>query len=1379
MKKRIIFALLLAAIITVMLAIGVSADELVDEYNISYSSYDNVWARIYMTDKGLSLVVSGEGNVSNNASSILSAYKNDIRTATFEDGVTRIPSSMLRDAYSLEEVTIGETVREIGAYAFCGCKNLYSANIPGSVERIQNNTFRECYSLSYVSIGDGVRRIEDNVFTNCQSLTEIYIPDEVEYIGREAFKGCRALKSVHLPECLATIGMYAFAECVSLYEIDIPRNTKEILTGAFANCNSLISVYIPMSVYRLEGNVFVGCRSLEIFVEGPEDIESTWASNWNPLRRPVYYFSTHAHKFEIAYTVEPTHNSDGETHYICTECEYGYIVTVSKIPHNYSSEVLKESTHTEMGERLYYCECGYSYTESIAVVPHSYTVTTVPATHLAEGKNTYTCECGYSYTETIAKTADHTYDVQTLEVATHTNFGVIKYECQCGYSFTVSVDKVPHYYVDGVCECGEVWEGELIEMWNISAGARDDVAAYLYEDENNPGNYRLEISGYGNMWWNRIPWTSYREFITTVEINVQNDDGYTLPPNALRDFTALRHVKIGEGLRVIGRDAFRRCSTLETIELPKSLMSIEINAFAECTELRAVYGTENVQKIGDSAFINCILLEKIDELKNVYYVGYRAFANCRQLYSITLGNNERDLTIRPAAFEMCRELKTAVLYGEITEIPDRAFRECNHLITVVVNNTIPVKRIGVSAFEGCYNLQFATFEGGVYEIMRYAFSRCQSLIGVNLGKEVYSIGQAAFRDCRSLNELVFTGFLYNVEPYAFQGCNKLTVYADTYEVYDLLALGGYRKEFTDLMFHSHDWEDDKNYKCFEHVSGTDYSGEFEIVCPGHYSDGIIVVICSCGAPHAVFIPRYEEHEFYKFEKINKKTHMAYCYCGDATELEHSFEDSRCVDCGYEKKSVLEIEDFEFMGLSVKENEDTDGFERISCELLFDGVIDFESAVNLGMFEIISSGFAFNVSTEEINGVIIYTDAILNEKASYSVEQRGEYSTLVITVKIDEPSLREEIRPYFFEIGSDMSFYNMVIQIENQFDFGDTWYNSWFSEIQFSLGVRELNVKEDVEKDEIIVSKDDDLNEEENTETITLMPGDVEWIRGKGKGKLRVQTKFGEVVFNRQALEKICEASKGITVSITRTTDARGRVKYSISVCDQDGNALLPPEESDKNGDITIHVKFKTGKDNVNLKVEFHGKDENGNDYTEDKTIHGYDKKDGMISFGTSHFSDYVIYDMNEDMSGIVDGLITFKGYSMSETTSAISLGYGINYEIAKEYEELMGTSLDFGVLFASKELLEGSQPLDASGNAVELETGKVLKSSLAGYSYTSYDFILCDLTEDLYDHSFVIAGYAVTDNGVMYFQENGRSTEVYGVSYNEINSADEEIEIIE
>lgn len=118
------------------------------------------------------------------------------------------------------ELTIGNSVTEIGIRAFEGCSGLTSVTIPNSVTRI--------------SVG---------AFDYCSSLTSITIPNSVIYIDFGAFSGCCSLTSVTIPNSVTEIGWFAFSNCSSLTSVIIGNSVEEIGEGAFENCEALTELY--------------------------------------------------------------------------------------------------------------------------------------------------------------------------------------------------------------------------------------------------------------------------------------------------------------------------------------------------------------------------------------------------------------------------------------------------------------------------------------------------------------------------------------------------------------------------------------------------------------------------------------------------------------------------------------------------------------------------------------------------------------------------------------------------------------------------------------------------------------------------------------------------------------------------------------------------------------------------------------------------------------------------------------------------------------------------------------------------------------------------------------------------------------------------------
>ena len=138
---------------------------------------------------------------------------------TIPNSVTNIGKWAFSGWRSLTSVTIPDSVTRIGIDAFYDCGGLTSITIPSSVTFIGMGAFSECKDLTSAIIGNGVTSIESYTFSGCSGLTEVTIPNSVTGIGIYAFDGCTALESVVIPDSVTSIGYWAFYGCSSLRRV--------------------------------------------------------------------------------------------------------------------------------------------------------------------------------------------------------------------------------------------------------------------------------------------------------------------------------------------------------------------------------------------------------------------------------------------------------------------------------------------------------------------------------------------------------------------------------------------------------------------------------------------------------------------------------------------------------------------------------------------------------------------------------------------------------------------------------------------------------------------------------------------------------------------------------------------------------------------------------------------------------------------------------------------------------------------------------------------------------------------------------------------------------------------------------------------------------
>lgn len=161
-----------------------------------------------------------------------------------------------------EDITIPDSVKNIGDGTFSGCKSITTVTIPEGAVSISSHAFARCTGLKKMIIPDSVTNIGGSAFNGCESLTDITIPANVKSIGKYAFYDCKGLSRITIPDCVTDIGEYTFGGCSNLTDVIIGKSVKNIGSYAFSNCTNLKNIEIPESVARIEEKAFENCITL-------------------------------------------------------------------------------------------------------------------------------------------------------------------------------------------------------------------------------------------------------------------------------------------------------------------------------------------------------------------------------------------------------------------------------------------------------------------------------------------------------------------------------------------------------------------------------------------------------------------------------------------------------------------------------------------------------------------------------------------------------------------------------------------------------------------------------------------------------------------------------------------------------------------------------------------------------------------------------------------------------------------------------------------------------------------------------------------------------------------------------------------------------------
>ena len=243
-----------------------------------------------------------------------------VKIPSFIDGkaVVAIAADAIKDtkpdegeALHITHIIVPDTVVQIAASAFSGCKKLVSLTVPfvggkadghsyiGYVFGAQSaNGNKKALPETLVEINAGGNVLADDAFKSCDGVETIRLSG-ITSVGKNAFNGCVSLKTLHIPDSVTLIGDGAFLGCSSLAELSLPflgnggdklffgavfgaedykqnhsyvpgslrRVTlscpADIPAGAFYECNGLTALTLKGAVNSVGENAFYRCKKLK------------------------------------------------------------------------------------------------------------------------------------------------------------------------------------------------------------------------------------------------------------------------------------------------------------------------------------------------------------------------------------------------------------------------------------------------------------------------------------------------------------------------------------------------------------------------------------------------------------------------------------------------------------------------------------------------------------------------------------------------------------------------------------------------------------------------------------------------------------------------------------------------------------------------------------------------------------------------------------------------------------------------------------------------------------------------------------------------------------------------------------------------------------
>lgn len=185
------------------------------------------------------------------------SYTDDVTTYTLT--IDTIKNRAFYGATAMTAVTIPNTIRGIGLYAFMGCSKLTSVTFEeGGSYGLPNNCFNNCTSLESITLPSWLETIPNSCFRGDTKLSTVVFNEGLTYISQYAFYGCTALAEVSLPGTVTSVN--GFNKCTGLTSLILGEGVEVIEKGAFDGCTGLTSVEFPSTVTSICG--FQECTGL-------------------------------------------------------------------------------------------------------------------------------------------------------------------------------------------------------------------------------------------------------------------------------------------------------------------------------------------------------------------------------------------------------------------------------------------------------------------------------------------------------------------------------------------------------------------------------------------------------------------------------------------------------------------------------------------------------------------------------------------------------------------------------------------------------------------------------------------------------------------------------------------------------------------------------------------------------------------------------------------------------------------------------------------------------------------------------------------------------------------------------------------------------------
>lgn len=164
----------------------------------------------------------------------------------------------------LKNIVIPNKTKRLGEYAFLDCNELTEVTLPESVTKIPSGIFEDCYSLKTVN-APNVNTVCDHAFYNCKNL-ETFDFGKLQSLELMAF-AYTGIREAVFSDKLVNFGAAIFLSCKNLQTVDMKAcKIQKIPYQCFCFCDRLKDVQISQDVTAFDNACFLRAKLNKLII---------------------------------------------------------------------------------------------------------------------------------------------------------------------------------------------------------------------------------------------------------------------------------------------------------------------------------------------------------------------------------------------------------------------------------------------------------------------------------------------------------------------------------------------------------------------------------------------------------------------------------------------------------------------------------------------------------------------------------------------------------------------------------------------------------------------------------------------------------------------------------------------------------------------------------------------------------------------------------------------------------------------------------------------------------------------------------------------------------------------------------------------------------